>query len=62
MTTPADADSPNPFEAYQGEEVELSPPKAAGHEETQTDSMIAVVMLVIIVALLAFIAWRHRTK
>lgn len=58
----AEKSSPNPFEAYQGEEVELAPPKAAGYEETQPDSMIAVVMLVIIAALLAFIAWRHRSK
>lgn len=57
-----DKNSPNPFEAYQGEEVELAPTKAAGHEETQSDPMIAVVMLVIIAALLALIAWRHRSK
>lgn len=58
----AEKSSPNPFEPYQGDDVELVPPKAAGYEEPQADSMIAVVLLVIIAALLAFIAWRHRSK
>ncbi|QUM73333.1 hypothetical protein [Sphingopyxis granuli] len=58
----AEKDSPNPFAAYQGEEVELVAPKAAAHEQKQSDSMIAVAMLVIIAALLAFIAWRHRSR
>lgn len=58
----AEKSSPNPFEAYRGEEVETAPVRAAGHEETQSDSVIAVVMLVIIAALLASIAWRHRSK
>ena len=58
----AASENPNPFEAYQGEEVETAPVKAAGHEEQEPASMIAVAALLFIASLLAFFAWRRRSK
>lgn len=60
MTTAKD--SPNPFEPYQGEEVELAPVKAATHDDPQPISMIAIAGLMLIATLLAIIAWRYRSK
>ena len=57
----ASSESPNPFEAYQGEEVETAPVKAARHAEQEPVSMIAIAILLFIGALLAFIAWRHKS-
>jgi len=59
MTTATD--SPNPFEAYQGEEV-AAPVRPAGPPEDPPASMFAIVGLVLIVALVAIIAWRGRSK